>query len=237
MKFVSTVWFVLLVIVCVNCGSTSTATSPFTKQVEVLGLHVYATNTTEDDKLLHVAAVLAEYIDNNEDGVPDNPKIMKALIEGKGAIVTTDTEEDAQRIRREGLKRPRGQEIEGEYAHLNAKARGVFDVSLEEVLHQVTDIDGEVHILKFSAECPAPKWQMRWIWQEEGVIWIHRNSTLKTPGIPITTTTRRAITTVSFRNIFTGGLRRYWADRVCITDCLQYALRYYLVSQYPVKSY
>ena len=94
---------------------------------------------TDDDKLLHVAAVLAEYIDNSEDGVPDNPKIMKALIEGKGAIVMTDTEEDAQRIRREELKRPRGPGgIEGEYTH--AKARGVFDVSLEEVLHQVTDV-------------------------------------------------------------------------------------------------
>ena len=59
----------------------------FTKEVEVFGLHIYATNTTADEKLLHAANVLAEYIDNDEDGVADNPKIMKALLEGKGAIV------------------------------------------------------------------------------------------------------------------------------------------------------
>ncbi len=29
----------------------------FTKQVEVIWLHVYATNTTGDDKLLHVANI------------------------------------------------------------------------------------------------------------------------------------------------------------------------------------
>ena len=55
--------------------------------MDVFGLRIYATNTTGDDKLLHAASVLAEYIDNDEDAVPDNPEIMKALLEGKGAIV------------------------------------------------------------------------------------------------------------------------------------------------------
>ncbi|MGB6339995.1 MAG: hypothetical protein WBF32_09490, partial [Candidatus Aminicenantaceae bacterium] len=76
----------------------------FTKQVEVFGIHIYATNTTGDDKLLHAANVLAEFIDNDEDGVPDNPKIMMALIEGKGAIVMRKTEGE-----RPTGPRPRGQ--------------------------------------------------------------------------------------------------------------------------------
>ena len=42
--------------------------SAFTKQVEVFGLHIYATNTTGDEKLLHAASILAEYIDNDEEG-------------------------------------------------------------------------------------------------------------------------------------------------------------------------
>ena len=76
----------------------------FTKQVEVFGLNIYATNTTGDGKLLHAANILAEYIDNDEDGVPDNPKIMDALLERKGAIVMRKTE----RERPKG-PRPRGQ--------------------------------------------------------------------------------------------------------------------------------
>ena len=107
----------------------------FTKQVEVFGLHIYATNTTGDEKLLHASNILAEYIDNDEDGVPDNPKIMKALIEGKGAIVMRKT----QRERPTG-PRPRGQGLYDEETIPNGRAQGRFDASLEEILHMVTDV-------------------------------------------------------------------------------------------------
>jgi len=40
---------------------------------------------------------------------------------------------------REGVETPNGQGLYGEETHPNAKTQGIFDVSLEEVLHQVTD--------------------------------------------------------------------------------------------------
>ena len=107
----------------------------FTKQVEVFGLHIYATNTTADEKLLHAANVLAEYIDNDEDGKPDNPKIMDALLEGKGAIVMRKTGRE-----RVSGARPRGQGLYDEETIPNARAQGKFDGSWEEVLHMVTDV-------------------------------------------------------------------------------------------------
>jgi len=107
----------------------------FTKQVEVFGLHIYATNTTGDDKLLHAANILAEYIDNDEDGIPDNPKIMKALIEGKGAIVMSKTEAEITTG-----PRPRGQGLYDQETIPNARAQGRFDASLEEILHMVSDV-------------------------------------------------------------------------------------------------
>ena len=107
----------------------------FTKQVEVFGIYIYATNTTGDDKLLHAANVLAEFIDNDEDGVPDNPKIMKALIEGKGAIVMRKTEDE-----RPTGPRPRGQGLYDEETIPNAREQGKFDGSWEEILHMVTDV-------------------------------------------------------------------------------------------------
>jgi len=107
----------------------------FAKQVEVFGIHVYATNTTGDDKLLHAANVLAEYIDNDEDGVPDNPKIMKALLDGKGAITMRNTQGE-----RTTGPRPRGQGLYGEETILDPRAEVRFDGAGEEILHMVTDV-------------------------------------------------------------------------------------------------
>ena len=41
--------------------------NPFAKQVEVFGVHVYATFSTPDKKVLYAANVLAQYLDNDED--------------------------------------------------------------------------------------------------------------------------------------------------------------------------
>jgi len=107
----------------------------FTKQVEVFGLYIYATNTTRDEKLLHAANVLAEYIDNDEDGMPDNPQIMAALLAGKGAIVMRKAEDE-----RPTGPRPRGQGLYDEETIPDARGQGKFDASLEEILHMVSDV-------------------------------------------------------------------------------------------------
>ena len=59
----------LLFVTCSNVSEQEAKVEvTFTKQVEVFGLYIYATNTTGDAKLLHAANILAEYIDNDEDG-------------------------------------------------------------------------------------------------------------------------------------------------------------------------
>ena len=109
----------------------------FTKKVDVFGVPIYATNTTGDDKLLHAAGVLAQYIDNDEDGVPDNPKIMQALLDQGGAIAMTKTQGETRGMPRS--ERPRGQGLYDEETRPGARARGVFDTALEEILHMVSD--------------------------------------------------------------------------------------------------
>ena len=46
----------------------------FTKHVDVFGVRVFGTRGAPADKVLHTATVLAEYLDNDEDGDADNPR-------------------------------------------------------------------------------------------------------------------------------------------------------------------
>ena len=131
-------------------GQEEEGRARYTKQVEVLGIYVYATNTTGDDKLLHAANILAEYIDNDEDGIPDNPKIMKALLDSKAAIVMRKTGSE-----RTTGPRPRGQGLYDEETRPNARARGVFDGALEEVLHQVVDAGWSIAYPEVFARVPG----------------------------------------------------------------------------------
>ena len=56
------------------------ALSIFQKYVNVLGgIHIYALESISDEKVLHVAAVAAELLDNNEDGFIDDPIIGNYL--------------------------------------------------------------------------------------------------------------------------------------------------------------
>ena len=66
--------------VCLNIETNPNPNDPalglFSKYVNVLDcIHIYAVSSITDEKVLHVAAVAAELIDNNEDGIVDDPII------------------------------------------------------------------------------------------------------------------------------------------------------------------
>ena len=66
----------------VNPNPNHPAFSIFSKYVNVLGIiHIYAESNISDEKVLHVAAVAAELLDNDEDGNVDDPLIEASLIE------------------------------------------------------------------------------------------------------------------------------------------------------------
>ncbi|MEC7863585.1 MAG: hypothetical protein VYB55_00795 [Bacteroidota bacterium] len=70
-----------------NPNISDPALAPFTKFVNVLDcFSIYAENTISDSKVLHTAAVAAELLDNNEDGVVDDPLIELQLL-NKNALM------------------------------------------------------------------------------------------------------------------------------------------------------
>ena len=63
-----------------NPNSSDPSLTWATKYVNVLGcFNIYAESTISDEKVLHVAAVAAELLDNNEDGIVDDPLIETKL--------------------------------------------------------------------------------------------------------------------------------------------------------------
>ncbi len=145
MKVLSTLWFVFISFLLSGCfpgSSDSTDVPVFTKHIEVFGIHFYATPAAPDEKLLHAANVLAEFLDNDEDGVPDNQLVVDALV-GKKAflIMTKDSGEEWQAIHEDlHYAFPDGvyHDNFANESNPNALTEGTFDGLWEETLHLIT---------------------------------------------------------------------------------------------------
>lgn len=51
----------------------------FTKYINVYGCGIYAEQSVSDEKVLHAAAIFAELLDNDEDGIVDDPALLTEL--------------------------------------------------------------------------------------------------------------------------------------------------------------
>jgi len=118
----------------------------FSKQVDVFGIKVYATAKTPDTKVLHAANVLAQYLDNDADGKPDNPLVLKMLLEHKAGMMMTATQRSMERldvhrfIPEKIWDNMMLQGLWGQETLPDAAKRGEFDATLEEVLHLITQV-------------------------------------------------------------------------------------------------
>jgi hypothetical protein len=110
----------------------------FTKRVDVFGIDVVASEATPDDKVLHAANVMAQYLDNDEDGVPDNQALVDTMIEQQALLIMFA---DFDELESSGLRdaafrdQYRMQDCEG---HETNPEDG-FDAAIEEVLHLISD--------------------------------------------------------------------------------------------------
>ncbi len=103
------------------------------RKIVVFGIPVYAYADVEDTKLTHAANIMAQYLDNNEDGVVDNPTLLAAMKANKAALYLWKTEAQQGTINAQDL----GADETVPAWHTNGQ-RGRFDAALEEVWHVVT---------------------------------------------------------------------------------------------------
>ncbi len=121
-------------------GGNGTTSCPngFSKQVTVFGLRVCATSQVSDAKALHAASILAEYLDNDEDGTADDPTLIETLQNKKATLVMYQNESEE-----EDIELPDSIETQNLFAFETITERpltGEFDAALEEVLHLVSHI-------------------------------------------------------------------------------------------------
>ena len=111
-----------------DAGFTST-----NRKVDVLGVPIYAYANVEDVKLLHAANIMAQYLDNDEDGVVDNPALMSALISSNAALYMWKQESQQGSINAQDL----GADESVPAWHNNGHTSR-FDAALEEIWHVIT---------------------------------------------------------------------------------------------------
>ena len=110
----------------------------FTTFTSVFGIPVVATSGVSERTILHVRSVLADYLDNNEDGVADNPRVVFALQESNAVAAVFDTFAEYEGFDdRDGYGAARPYELITMMQEETNTPYG-FDASLEEVLHLVT---------------------------------------------------------------------------------------------------
>ena len=114
----------------------------FSKHVDVLGLHVYATSNTPNSKVLHAANILAQWIDNNEDGEPDDALVHEKLVSLHASIIMWPSEgqadQDFDKIPDWVWDTLVMQPLFGFETNPGYPGNQWFDASLEECLHVVT---------------------------------------------------------------------------------------------------
>jgi len=109
------------------------------KKVTVFGIPIYAVATVDDARLLHAANILAQYLDNNEDGTIDNQTVIDAMLTNNAFMFMWKSESDQNTVNMPD--NATGQDLGNDETipawHTNDHT-GQFDAALEEVWHIIT---------------------------------------------------------------------------------------------------
>ena len=120
----------------------------FSKHLDIWGTKIIATPGTPDEKVIHAANILAEYLDNDENGIPDDNFVISALANNKSMMTMAATELDFEKIldKIDGFEIfDKGFTVQDLYGDETAPEYN-FDASLEEVHHLILNYGwGEVY--------------------------------------------------------------------------------------------
>lgn len=112
----------------------------FPKKVEVFGIALYAHKKVDNDHLLHAANVMAQYLDNDENGQVDNQLVVDEMVARGAYMMLWNSKHDVARAR---AKNGEGQDLGNKETRPNWHTNGHtgdFDAALEEVWHLISHV-------------------------------------------------------------------------------------------------
>lgn len=117
-------------------GSLAPLAGAFSKHIDVWGVNIVATAGTDDAKMTHAANVMAQYLDNDADGMPDNQAVVDAMVANNATLLMGQTPDEFESIDADAVFAFVGRGGQDLYAS-ETLPDGVFDASLEEVHHLI----------------------------------------------------------------------------------------------------
>ena len=114
----------------------------FTKYITVFGINIFATKQTPDHKIIHAANVLAQYLDNDANGSPDNIDVIEELVNNNASLIMSKDDNQSESLWDDFPDAvndlfDNSLAVQDLYGSETAPTNG-FDASLEEVLHLIT---------------------------------------------------------------------------------------------------
>ncbi len=70
----------------------------FPQIISVWGVNIVATEATPESKILHAANVMAQYLDNDENGIPDDQRVIDALVKNKAVVIMAADENEIEEV-------------------------------------------------------------------------------------------------------------------------------------------
>jgi hypothetical protein len=120
-------------------ANTTAGLASFNRKVVVFGIPIYAVAAVEDARLLHAANVMAQYLDNEEDGTIDNQTVLDHMLANNAFVVMWKNESDLDEVDPPG--NAIGQDLGNDETipewHTNGHT-GQFDATLEEIWHIIS---------------------------------------------------------------------------------------------------
>jgi hypothetical protein len=125
-----------------NPDTNKSGFAEFDRKIEIFGLGVYAEEGVQDEQLLYAANIMAELLDNNEDGTVDDEAVLAELQESE-AFMPIFSEEGS--IAENNLfdnynGSGAGAVLYAQEVDPNNPGRWGYDASVEETMHTINSI-------------------------------------------------------------------------------------------------
>ena len=115
----------------------------FPKSTSVFGTQIVGTAKTPDEVMIHAANVMAEYLDNNEDGIADNFAVVDHLKSKGATLLMAATQEEIESLFERLPESDAYQDLYASEVIVGDSEKitnGEFDASIEEVLHLISHV-------------------------------------------------------------------------------------------------